>query len=55
MTAKVKKIIELPLGDSMFRVNDVRVMIFVEILFFYDIELRRRYFLTIRYLKTKAQ
>lgn len=36
------------------RVNTVRVMICAEILFFSDLELRRCYFLTIRYLKTKA-
>jgi len=39
---------------SMLRVNPIRVIICDEIIFFSDLELRRCYFLTIRYLKTKA-
>jgi hypothetical protein len=46
--------IELLLGLYIKR-NTLRMMICTEIIFFYDQELRRRYFLTIRYLKIKAQ
>jgi len=78
MTAKVKKIMEIPLfrrlreyvrkdglilvvtpilnflQNSILKVNTVRGMICTEILFFSNLELRKHYFLTITYLKTKA-